>query len=54
MALVLILAPVAAVHPVITHLYSAGFKSFPIEFTHPSRPPPSRPWPHTLSRSRLR
>ncbi len=35
LALVLILAPIAALHPVITHLYSAGFKSFPIEFTHP-------------------
>ena len=31
----LLLAPAAALHPVLTHLYAAGFSRLSIEFTHP-------------------
>ncbi len=35
LAVALMLAPVAALHPVVTHLYAAGLSNLSIEFTHP-------------------
>jgi hypothetical protein len=36
LAVVLILAPAAAFHPVVAHLYAAGSSNLSIELTHPS------------------
>lgn len=35
LSVVLLLAPAAALHPVLTHLYAAGLSSLSIELTHP-------------------
>jgi Zn-dependent protease with chaperone function len=36
LAVVLMFAPAAALHPVVTHLYAAGLSNLSIEFTHPN------------------